>query len=93
MSGKETADHKSETTVQCWPSGTATRSYECDEEIPNVDDETMTRFGWGFCEAHDAGAPSGLGFFYACPNHRTDCDEEERAYAWKRNAEAKRAGR
>ena len=75
--------------VQCWPEGHRTRS-PCEEFIPDTDHETMRRFGWGFVYAPDDGAASGEGAFYACPEHRSDCTEEERESARQRNASAKR---
>jgi hypothetical protein len=46
----------------------------------------MKRFGWGFVYARDDGSPTGEGAFYACPEHRSDCTEEERDIARERHA-------
>lgn len=78
------------TGVQCWPEGHATRN-ACDEEIPDTEYETMRRFGWGFVFAQDDGSPTGEGAFYACPEHRSDCTEEEREAARQQNRLAKLA--
>lgn len=75
--------------IPCWPEGHATR-FACEEEIPDTDYATMRRFGWGFVFARDDGSPSGEGPFYACPDHRSDCTEEEREEARRRNVEAKK---
>lgn len=42
----------------------------CKATIPDSEFETMQENGWGFVEAPDAGAPSGLGMYYACPEHK-----------------------
>jgi hypothetical protein len=78
-------------TINCWPNGTNTRQPGCDATIPDSRYRTMRRFGWGFVQAVDAGSPSGDGPFYACPDHRDDCTEEEREAARKRNALARSA--
>jgi hypothetical protein len=80
------------TGVQCWPEGHATRS-ACEREIPDTDYETMRQFGWGFVHARDNYQPSGIGAFYACPEHRDDCTEEGREIARTLNRAAlSRAG-
>lgn len=48
----------------------------------------MDRFGWGFVWAPDAGSETGTGPFYACPEHRSDCSDEEREVARQRYASA-----
>lgn len=73
--------------VQCWPEGHATR-YPCEAEIPDTDSKTMSRYGWGWVWARDDGAASGEGPFYACPEHRSNCTEEEREIARQRNIAA-----
>ncbi len=78
------------TGVQCWPEGHATR-YPCENEIPDTDNATMNRFGWGFVFARDDGSPTGEGAFYACPEHRDDCTEEQREAARQRYANARAA--
>jgi hypothetical protein len=68
-------------TVACWPSGSETRG-ACDETIPDSEWETLDAYGWGFVEAvPDYGSPAGIGSFYACPWHRSDCTDEERSDA------------
>lgn len=74
--------------VQCWPEGHATR-FACEETIPDTDNATMNRFGWGFVWARDDGSASGVGPFYACPHHRSDITEDERVIALQRCEEAK----
>jgi hypothetical protein len=77
--------------VQCWPEGHATRC-PCENEIPDTDNATMNRFGWGFVYARDDGSTTGEGAFYACPEHRSDCTEEEREVARERYALATGGG-
>lgn len=76
--------------VQCWPDGHLTGHGGCEEILPDSEWETIEKFGWGWVEARDAGSESGLGMFYACPWHRSDCTPEERAAAISRNEAAKK---
>lgn len=77
-------------SVRCWPEGDLSQ-FDCDEEIPDSDFETMERYGWGWVWAHDSASASGTGPFCACPEHRSDCTEEEREVALRRLAQAKAA--
>jgi hypothetical protein len=77
-------------SVQCMPNGSISGRRDCEETIPDASDETMRKFGWGFVEAvPDFGSPCGVGAFYACPDHRSDCTEAQLAAARIRNAAAK----
>ena len=80
-----------EHSIQCWPYGHNTRKGDCAEEIPDDCFETMRRFGWGFVFARDDGSASGEGPFLACPEHRSDCNDEERERARLACAAAKAA--
>lgn len=75
-------------SVQCWPEGHGTRN-ACENEIPDVDNATLSRFGWGFVFARDDGSPTGEGAFYACPEHRSDLTEDGRDAARNLYAVAK----
>jgi len=65
--------------VTCW----GINGHGCDASIPDTDDATMDKHGWGFLLAPDGGAPrnndgsAGLGAYFACPIHRTDRDNDE----------------
>lgn len=78
-------------TIPCWPYGHDTRNGDCDEQLPDDDHRTIERFGWGWVWDRDDGSGSGWGPFLACPEHRSDCDDEEREVARCRNAAAKTA--
>lgn len=76
-------------SIQCWPYGHNTRKGDCCEELPDDSAATMHHFGWGWVYARDDGSASGEGPFLACPEHRSDCDPDERERAREINAEAK----
>ena len=44
---------------------------DCDETLKGDGDlEEMEAAGWGWLWAEDAGAASGMGYYFACPHHR-----------------------
>lgn len=76
-------------SVQCFPNGSLTQQWDCDECIPDDGFDTIERFGWGWGWTVDHGAASGRGPFLMCPGHRTYDNDGEQPEAVRRNAEAK----
>lgn len=55
-------------SIECWGCGRFARG--CDARLPDTSFETMNRLGWGFAYGPDAGSEDGMGFWYACPEHK-----------------------
>lgn len=52
--------------IQCWG-----WEGKCDAVLPDDSEATMKRLGWGFMYARDDFSPSGMGPYFACPDHKS----------------------
>lgn len=50
--------------MTCWGDG-------CEARIPDSSDEAMRAAGWGFMYARDDFSPTGMGAYFACPDHKS----------------------